>query len=221
MSLAAFERDGYAIAESVIADDECDALRASVQPLAASAGRRDLLDLAACRQLAQRLRASDRLRDVLPRAWVAVQCTLFAKGMGRNWLVPPHQDLSIPVQDRVQTPQCTGWSFKSGDLFVQPPTNVLEQLVAIRLQLDPHAEFTGPLHVLPGSHRRGRLASDSDLREGRAMWPCVVGKGGVVLMRPLLVHASSKARIDAPRRVLHFLFGPPRLPHGLCWARTA
>ena len=32
---------------------------------------------------------------------------------------------------------------------------------------------------------------------------CVAAKGGVVAMRPLLVHASSKSRTEMPRRVLH------------------
>jgi hypothetical protein len=32
---------------------------------------------------------------------------------------------------------------------------------------------------------------------------CLVGAGGVVAMRPLLLHASSKAESDRPRRVIH------------------
>ena len=32
---------------------------------------------------------------------------------------------------------------------------------------------------------------------------CTVPAGGVVVMRPLIVHASSKAESDLPRRVLH------------------
>lgn len=32
---------------------------------------------------------------------------------------------------------------------------------------------------------------------------CVAPAGGVVAMRPLVVHASSKASDDQPRRVLH------------------
>jgi hypothetical protein len=39
----------------------------------------------------------------------------------------------------------------------------------------------------------------------------------VLVMRPLLLHASSKATSLTPRRVLHFLFGPPSLPLGLEW----
>jgi hypothetical protein len=37
-------------------------------------------------------------------------------------------------------------------------------------------------------------------------------------MKPLLLHASSKATVPNRRRVLHFLFGPKALPLGLSWA---
>jgi hypothetical protein len=36
-------------------------------------------------------------------------------------------------------------------------------------------------------------------------------------MRPLLLHASSKAINGPPRRVLHFVFGPSHLPEGFRW----
>ncbi|WP_182990142.1 hypothetical protein [Massilia sp. Se16.2.3] len=36
-------------------------------------------------------------------------------------------------------------------------------------------------------------------------------------MRPLVLHASSKASGTSLRRVLHIVFGPPALPYGLRW----
>jgi len=35
---------------------------------------------------------------------------------------------------------------------------------------------------------------------------CLAAAGGVVAMRPLVVHASSKASEDQPRRVIHIEF---------------
>jgi hypothetical protein len=32
---------------------------------------------------------------------------------------------------------------------------------------------------------------------------CLVPRGGVLAMRPLIVHASSKSQSEKPRRVLH------------------
>jgi hypothetical protein len=61
------------------------------------------------------------------------------------------------------------------------------------------------LRVLPGTHALGRL-SEARVREvAREITPieCTVGAGGVVAMRPLIVHASSKSHSPLPRRVLH------------------
>jgi ectoine hydroxylase-related dioxygenase (phytanoyl-CoA dioxygenase family) len=144
---------------------------------------------------------------------------LFVKSVEKNWLVSLHQDLSIPVAERVDSSQCTGWSQKEGDLFVQPPVAVLEDIAAIRLHLDDCDEENGALRVVSGSHRLGRLTSSAAMEERNRCgeFSVAVPRGGVMVMRPLLLHASSKAINDAPRRVLHFVFGPSHLPEGLRW----
>jgi hypothetical protein len=35
---------------------------------------------------------------------------------------------------------------------------------------------------------------------------CLVKRGGVIAMRPLLIHASSKSTSGLPRRVLHIVY---------------
>jgi ectoine hydroxylase-related dioxygenase (phytanoyl-CoA dioxygenase family) len=150
---------------------------------------------------------------------VAVQCTLFDKSPDRNWLVALHQDLSIPVRERVESAECSGWSEKEGHLYVQPPVNVLERLVAVRVHIDDCPAESGALRVVPHSHMEGRVdPSQADaLRQHHGETVIPVAKGGVLLIRPLLLHASSKATSLTPRRVLHFVFGPPALPLGLEW----
>ena len=45
---------------------------------------------------------------------------------------------------------------------------------------------------------------------------CSVPAGGLLVMRPLLVHASSKALSESPRRVLHIEYAASkRLPDGM------
>ena len=213
---------GYAIIPDLIGPKEVDEVFNCVKDLpAASAGKRRLIDILWCNALADRLACEHRVRAVLPPAAVAVQCTLFTKSRGRNWLVPLHQDLSIPVADRIDSPLCSGWSEKEGEIFVQPPITVLEEMLSVRVHLDDCNERNGALRVVPRSHRLGRLkpADALRVRHERGDVAISVRSGGVMLMRPLLLHASSKASADTPRRVLNFVFGPGNLPEGLGWMR--
>jgi ectoine hydroxylase-related dioxygenase (phytanoyl-CoA dioxygenase family) len=211
---------GYAVIADVLSSDEVRSVARNLKESATQGVRtRKLLDARWCQALAGRLADVPRLRAVMPADVRAVQCTLFEKSLDQNWLVALHQDLSIPVAERIDNDRCTGWSQKEGVLFVQPPTFVLEELVIVRVHLDDCDERNGALRVIPGSHRLGRLnsAQVSEVREAQGDCLVPVAAGGVMLMRPLLLHASSKASIDSPRRVLHFVFGPPTLPEGLRW----
>ena len=63
----------------------------------------------------------------------------------------------------------------------------------------------GQLRVLPTSHSRGVL-SDQEIGElATRLHPvtCTARRGSVLIMRPLLVHASSKILSTLPRRVIH------------------
>jgi ectoine hydroxylase-related dioxygenase (phytanoyl-CoA dioxygenase family) len=166
-----------------------------------------------------RLRAHPPLSDWIDPALVAVQCSAFEKSATRNWLVPVHQDLSIPVSARVTEPVLSGWSVKEGVQFVRAPAQVLAQLVAVRLHLDPCSADDGPLRVVPGSHLHGVLCDEEviTLRDAVGEWVCLAPIGSALVMRPLLLHASSKGNGTSLRRVLHFVFGPRLLPHGLAW----
>jgi ectoine hydroxylase-related dioxygenase (phytanoyl-CoA dioxygenase family) len=194
-------------------------LGAFVGGIASGAGSRRLLDEAWCAHLAGALRGDARIRSLLPRNAVAVQCTLFDKSPTKNWLVTLHQDLSIPVSSRVDSPECSGWSEKEGQLYVQPPVSVLERLVAVRVHLDDCPAESGALRVVPHSHTEGRIdpTQAEALRQQQGETVVPIAQGGVLVIRPLILHASSKATSQTPRRVLHFVFGPPKLPLGLEW----
>jgi hypothetical protein len=215
-----FSTDGFTAASQVLSARECDFITKEIGSiLTNNAGSRRLLQLDCCKQLAQTLRTDPKIRAWLPANPVTVQCTLFDKSREKNWLVPLHQDLAIPVRERVETPQCSGWSEKESVVFVQPPVEVLESLVGVRVHLDVSDENNGPLRVVAGSHLHGRLLPEqaAKLRSTYGERTYTAGRGDAILMRPLLLHASSKATTDAPRRVLHFLFGPTELPFGLRW----
>jgi hypothetical protein len=219
-AVSQFKKDGFFVISGVIDAVLNRRLSAFVGGLAnGGAGSRRLLDEAWCTHLAGALRGDARIRSLLPHSAVAIQCTLFDKSPDRNWLVALHQDLSIPVKERVESPECSGWSEKEGHLYVQPPVSLLERLVAVRVHIDDCSAESGALQVVPHSHMEGRVDPNQAemLRQQHGETIIPVAQGGVLLMRPLLLHASSKATSPVPRRVLHFVFGPPSLPLGLEW----
>lgn len=217
MNGADFRRDGVKLIEQVLSPRQC--ARAASEVRTSGAGTRCLLAQAWCATLAETVRAHATLASMLAPDMVAVQCTYFEKSAQRNWLVPMHQDLSIPVAARVEAAALSGWSIKESIQFVRAPDELLAQLVAVRIHLDPCGAEDGPLRVVPGSHAFGVLTDDAAgaLRAERGERVCVAAAGSALVLRPLLLHASSKGRGTGARRVLHFLFGPPELPFGLRW----
>ena len=224
VDLARWHDDGYALLPAVVAPDDCAGLARHVDAAFATAvGARDPLVHAWCRDLAQRLARHPALRPLLPPDHVVAQCTYFSKSTNRNWLVALHQDLSSAVAERVDDGRLSGWSRKDGVLHVQPPADVLASLAAVRVHLDDCGADDGPLRVVPGSHRDGRLSpvDETRLRDARGLTTCTAGRGEVLVLRPLLLHASSKASGTSRRRVLHYVFGPRELPYGLRWRDDA
>jgi ectoine hydroxylase-related dioxygenase (phytanoyl-CoA dioxygenase family) len=133
------------------------------------------------------------------------RATLFEKSGLRNWLVVWHQDTTLPLTARTDSAEWGPWSVKEGVHYAQAPGWALEKIVALRVHLDASTTTNGPLRVLPGSHQWGVLSDEEVFRRAReySAVECIAPRGSVLAMRPLLVHASSKAERDASRRVLH------------------
>jgi ectoine hydroxylase-related dioxygenase (phytanoyl-CoA dioxygenase family) len=218
MLIERFATDGFVSIPGVLSVQECASLaKSATAQVARGPGSRCLLSHAWCTSLVARLRLHPSLSSLLREAVVPVQCTYFTKSASGNWAVSPHQDLSIPVAERVSHPELKGWSVKEGALFVQAPTALLERLVAVRVHLDPCMHDDGPLHVVPGSHRGGVVHSTAVGNACLGSVACVAEPGTALALRPLLMHSSPRASGTSLRRVLHFLFGPAELPHGLSW----
>jgi len=217
---AKFETDGFTVAPASLSDAQCAELDDYVSTLDLhGAGTRELLSFDWARAFARQLRESPSLGSLLGSSRTAIQCTYFEKVASRNWLVALHQDLSIPVAERRADAPCKAWSEKGGTWFCQPPVDFLAQLVAVRVHLDDSTEVNGPLRVVPGSHRLGRIASHEIAAHRRRLGElaCLAPRRALLAMRPLILHASSKSTSTTPRRVLHYVFGPAELPWGLRW----
>ncbi|ALG69551.2 phytanoyl-CoA dioxygenase family protein [Beggiatoa leptomitoformis] len=215
---------GFVLVPSVFSPIECETFATNIPKITpTSAGTRSLLSLAWCAEIVQRLRAHPILTSILSSNIVAVQCTYFEKSLSRNWLVSFHQDLSIPVAYRVEHPQLQGWSEKESGLFVQAPAALLAEMLAIRIHLDPCLAEDGALRVISGSHLLGRLNPQKIVTQRNTMQKeiiCVAEQGSALVMRPLLLHASSKSSGTGLRRVLHFLFAPKDVLYGLQWRES-
>ena len=213
-----FVTDGFALVPGILSAQECAALaRHASAACSSGAGTRGLLAQPWCAAVVPLLRTQKAISALLAEPLLAVQCTYFEKSASRNWLVPIHQDLSIPVARRVSHPRLRAWSVKEGALFVQPPPSLLERMVAVRVHLDDCSNADGPLRVVPGSHLSGIVSPHAAIHARSREFACVAERGAALAIRPLLLHSSSKASGSSLRRVLHFLFGPPALPYGLSW----
>ena len=180
---------------------------------------RNLLDVSPeVRELANSEAVRALVEPVLGERFFPVRGILFDKIPDANWKVPWHQDVTIAVQERVEAEGFGPWSMKADVLHVQPPAEVLEHMVSVRLHLDNCGEENGALRVIPGSHLYGRISEDDiqAMRETPEI-VCAVGLGGALLMRPLLLHASSPSRIPGHRRVVHLDFASVQLPNGMRW----
>lgn len=223
-----FARDGYFIQENVVSDREVEELLAAVAAIPNGEavrrrrgvyGVRNLLEICpAVQELARWPKIRRWVTPVLGEQAFAVRAIFFDKVAGSNWSLFWHQDNVISVAERVDVPGFVGWSNKAGVWQVQPPSEVLARMIAVRVHLDDCGPENGPLRVLPGSHRFGWLDDQLDAWKERVPdVVCTVGRGGVVTMCPLVLHASAKAEAVRHRRVIHIEYASDALPEPLEW----
>jgi hypothetical protein len=212
--------DGYSIADLVLADHQCEHIAASLPDVPPGRGGvRNLISHPTIARLLLHKTLGRYLWSVVGRELVAVKATLLDKTAETNWRVHWHQDRTIAVKEKLDIPGYGPWSSKAGTLYVEPPSEVLAQMLAVRVHLDLCGSDNGPMRVVPGSHRSGKLAERrlADLVAGSSIVDLHVPQGAIVLMRPLLVHASSAALAPAHRRVLHIEFAPRESISPLQW----
>lgn len=229
----AVRRNGVALVESVLSDVEVESLRnlveeaiiaqpekESVRDRGGVYAIRNLTEVVpAVRELHSHPNLSQLVATALGPEALLVRGLFFDKTPDSNWGIFWHQDLSIAVRRREQIDGFRPWSIKAGIPHVQPPPEILDNMLTVRLHLDDCFEANGALRVIPGSHRSARLSlSEAErLQQNNEPMTCEVGLGGAVLMKPLLLHSSHKAVSDSRRRVLHLEFAAGPLPEPLEW----
>lgn len=170
------------------------------------------------------LLAHSGLRDIASQACCVparlVRIVAFNKSERANWFVPWHQDRSIAVRERRDSAGFSRWTIKDGVPHVEAPAELLKAMAALRIHIDDCGEDAGPLEVIPGTHREGPLdkAQIDALAATRPTRLCLAARGDILVMRPLLVHRSQRARTPLARRVLHLEYASHELPSELQWA---
>lgn len=202
------EDHGFSIHSQLVSVGECNRLIADLSAPSlprTRAGVRHLMSHPAIRTLAHDPRLIQIARRALGKAAVPFRATLFDKSPASNWLIPWHQDTALPLTSRFDAPGWGPWSRKADVCYTHAPAWALARVIALRLHLDESAADNGPLRVIPDSHTSGILtdARIAEIVRSAEAVACLVQLGGILAMRPLLVHSSSKALTDAPRRVVH------------------
>jgi ectoine hydroxylase-related dioxygenase (phytanoyl-CoA dioxygenase family) len=202
------EEHGFAIIPDVLAGEDISRLSgdlADAQLHRSRAGVRHALRNPAVAGLAQDSRLLRIAKGVLGSKAFPFRATLFDKSPASNWLVVWHQDTALPLRNKQEVQGWGPWSVKDGVIYAHAPADALSQVMALRVHLDDSTAQNGPLRVLPATHTLGVLTDDEihQLSTQVSAVDCVVPTGGVLAMRPLIVHASSKSQSESSRRVLH------------------
>ena len=216
------EINGFTTVPGLLTPSEQKELIGNLGPVI-GAGRRGLMSIPSVVSLIQSPRIINIVRPYLGFKPTPIRTIYFDKSPESNWLVSWHQDLTIAVKEKKEIQGFGPWSEKDGIPHVQPPEELLRQILTIRIHLDDTNETNGALRVIPGSHKFGRL-SPEEIQRVRTENPehlCSALAGDAMLMRPLLLHASGKSTSQNHRRILHVEYAGFELPSGLCWHESA
>ncbi len=211
----------HTLADQLIAEFEHIHLSNEVKQRAGKAfGIRRLLEVVpSVRTLAEGPVVRSIITPIIGENAKIVRGIFFDKNPVANWKVPWHQDVIIALHEQKNVSGFSAWSTKAGVVHTQPPVKILQNILAVRLHLDDTDENNGALRVISGSHKFGILEDDEiqKFKENNEQVTCSVAKGGALLIRPLLLHASSPAAIPTHRRVIHLEYSADNLPDGLEW----
>jgi ectoine hydroxylase-related dioxygenase (phytanoyl-CoA dioxygenase family) len=224
------ETDGFTIVNDVYTDHEIEKLISLIENLTENntenATFRKSEDLFAIRQFHKEIpetlpfiftqKLNDIIESTFGKGYFITKSIYFDKPEKSNWFVAYHQDLTISVNKRIEAENFENWTTKQNQFAVQPPISILENNFTIRIHLDKTTKYNGALKVINNSHSKGVLRVENLEKENETI--CEVEKGGIMIMKPLLFHASNKTTNNERRRVIHIEFSKEQLPSGLEWS---
>ncbi len=219
--------EGFTIIDSIFSNEEIAAIINRIETADSSNEKfRKTADLFAIRQFLQEVPVADLLfneslkiivRKIFGNNYFLVKSIYFDKPEQSNWFVSYHQDLTISVDRKAELENFGPWTSKQNQFAVQPPVEFLENSFTIRIHLDDTNDENGALKILPGSHKEGicRIENRNKTIDEKI---CNVNAGGIMIMKPLLFHSSSRSTNNKKRRVIHLEFCALDLPREVNWA---
>ena len=147
-----------------------------------------------------------------------IKSIYFDKPPNANWIVNWHQDLTINVTGKIEVEGFKNWRVLKDRTVVQPPLAILENIFTVRIHLDKCTKENGALRVLKNTHQNGVIEVKNGVQYlQKEEVVCQVEKGGILLIKPLILHSSRRTENDKNRRVIHIEFCDMKLPRGLNW----
>lgn len=224
-----FDRAGFLVLDKLFAQDEVEQIIACIERCESDVlANTKTKDLFAIREVIKKIPALknyiftekviDLLSDLFESDYFLSKSIYFDKPKVSNWFVAYHQDLSISVDHKEVLPDYKNWTTKKDVFGVQPPVEILENTITLRIHLDDTDKSNGALKVIPSSHKAGVVRSNSDNWKVAEEVVCEVNKGGGMLMKPLTFHASDRTVNAKRRRVIHLEFCDQNLAGSLKWA---
>jgi ectoine hydroxylase-related dioxygenase (phytanoyl-CoA dioxygenase family) len=222
-------KEGFAIANDIFTTDEVDHLLHIISTADTSkASFRKTTDLFAIRQFFIELpeilavvfnkKLNTLILDIFGHEYFVVKSIYFDKPNTSNWFVSYHQDLTISVDKKIEQPGFGPWTVKQNQFAVQPPLHILQENFTIRVHLDDTDEQNGALKIIPKSHNKGVYRPETIDWSKEQENICRVKSGGIMFMKPLLLHSSGRITNKQKRRVIHIEFSKSDLPGELKWS---
>ncbi|MGG8495456.1 phytanoyl-CoA dioxygenase family protein [Tenacibaculum sp. TC6] len=222
------EENGFSVLTDLYSDNEISRILACIENTEQDENSfMKTKDLFAIRQLIKNIpeltdllfnkKLTELISDLSESEYFLTKAIYFDKPSKSNWFVAYHQDLSISVDKKVNLENYVNWTVKKGQYGVQPPIEILQDTITIRIHLDKTDKNNGALKVIPKSHLNGIIRADSQDWILENEFICEIEKGGAMLMKPLTLHASNRTTNGKKRRVIHLEFNKHNLTNPLGW----
>lgn len=229
MYKTALEDNGYTIIEAIYSPVEIEKIIRLIDQVDSSKDTfRKSADLFAIRQFLKEvpetrdLIFNDNLNTIIKTLYgedfFAVKSIYFDKPESSNWYVAYHQDLTISVDKKMPLEDFGPWTIKQNQFAVQPPLEILQDLFTIRIHLDDTTHENGALKVIPKSHLKDIYRPETIDWTHETEEICEVKSGGIMIMKPLLLHGSNRTTNNKKRRIIHIEFSSKELPAEVHWA---